>query len=379
MKLKNVEIHNIRSVGHANFELCDYSMLVGENNVGKTNILTALRLFYENGLKFNKDRDFPKFSEDGESWIELTFKTTENEQESLRDEYRTSDQLLKVRRYFLAKDKERVKSAQSNIYAYESGSLSTNLFYGAKNVSQAKLGGVLYVSATEKTNETMKLSGPSPFRDILYMIMRKAVQESPAFKNLREAFDKFDNDFRDESTSEGFSMRHFEHEIKSDIENWGIDFNLFVNAIKPEEIVKSLLSYSLNDKSLGGESIDISSYGQGFQRYLIFSMIRISAKYVDKSIPAKKDFDPDFNLLLFEEPEAFLHPSQQEDLCVSLRELSKGESEQVLISSHSPHFVSKQISNLSGMIRLSKDHSGMTKVFQITDDRFKPELNPIFS
>jgi len=354
-------------------------MLVGENNVGKTNILTALRLFYENGLKFNKDRDFPKFSEDGESWIELTFKTTENEQESLRDEYRTSDQLLKVRRYFLAKDKERVKSAQSNIYAYESGSLSTNLFYGAKNVSQAKLGGVLYVSATEKTNETMKLSGPSPFRDILYMIMRKAVQESPAFKNLREAFDKFDNDFRDESTSEGFSMRHFEHEIKSDIENWGIDFNLFVNAIKPEEIVKSLLSYSLNDKSLGGESIDISSYGQGFQRYLIFSMIRISAKYVDKSIPAKKDFDPDFNLLLFEEPEAFLHPSQQEDLCVSLRELSKGESEQVLISSHSPHFVSKQISNLSGMIRLSKDHSGMTKVFQITDDRFKPELNPIFS
>ena len=50
-------------------------MLVGENNVGKPNIFTALRLFYEDGgLKYKKEVDFPKFADDGESWVELAFK-----------------------------------------------------------------------------------------------------------------------------------------------------------------------------------------------------------------------------------------------------------------------------------------------------------------
>jgi len=68
MKLREVTIHNIRSVRHATFKLSDYSILVGENNVGKTNIFTVLRLFYEDGVKYRKEVDFPKFASDGESW-----------------------------------------------------------------------------------------------------------------------------------------------------------------------------------------------------------------------------------------------------------------------------------------------------------------------
>ena len=79
-------------------------MLVGENNVGKTNIFTALRLFYEDSLKYKKQIDFPKFATDGESWVELAFETTEDEQKSLRNEYRSQDRILKVRRYFQSKD-----------------------------------------------------------------------------------------------------------------------------------------------------------------------------------------------------------------------------------------------------------------------------------
>ena len=139
MKLKQIIIHNIRSIQHASFQISDFSMLVGENNVGKTNIITALRLFYENGnLKYNKEVDFPKFANDGESWMELAFKTTEDEQDSLKDEYKSEDEILKVRKYFQSKEKDLVKPKQSNIYAYESGKLSNNLFYGARNVSQAR-------------------------------------------------------------------------------------------------------------------------------------------------------------------------------------------------------------------------------------------------
>ena len=334
--------------------------------MGKTNIFTALRLFYEDGgLKYKKEVDFPKFANDSESWVELAFKTTEDEQNGLKDEYKSKDGVLRVRKYFQSQDKDLVKTNQSNIYAYESGKLSNNLFYGAKNVSQAKLGKVIYIPAVSKTDEALKLSGPSPFREMLNLVMKWAVLESPTFDNLRTAFDAFNSDFKKESSKEGLSINLLIHEINSEIGKWNVRFDVSVNPIKPEEIVKNLLSHHIEDIDLGGEQINLASFGQGLQRHLIFTLIRLSAKYTLTSVAKKKDFDPDFTLLLFEEPEAFLHPSQQEFLHLSLRTLASGASEQVLVSSHSPHFVSKQISHLTGIVRLSKDN-GITKTFQIT-------------
>ena len=369
MKIKEITIHNIRSVEHATFQLSDYSMLVGENNVGKTNIFTALRLFYEdNKLKYKKDSDLPKFPTDGESWVELAFVTTEDEQKNLRDAYRSQDKILKVRRYFQSEDKELVKTNQSNIYAYEAGKLSQNLFYGARNVSKAKLGNVIHIPAVSKSDEALKLSGPSPFRQMLNLVMRRAVLESSTFERLSNAFDNFNVGFREEASRDGFSIKSLIQDINSEIAGWDARFEISVNPIKPEEIVKNLLSHHIEDVNLGGEQIDLAAFGQGFQRHLIFTLIKLSAEYAAPRATKKKDFAPDFTLLLFEEPEAFLHPSQQEVLGLNLRTLSAGESEQVLVSTHSPHFVSKQTSQMSGIIRLSKDGNGMTKTFQIKQD-----------
>ena len=372
MKVKEVIIHNIRSVKHIKFQLSDYSMLVGENNVGKTNIFMALRLFYEDSLKYNKNIDFPKFpTDDEESWVELAFITTENEQKNLKPEYRSpEDRMLRVRRYFHSENQDLVKTNQSNIYAYESGELSQNLFYGAKNVSQAKLGDLIYIPAVSKTNEAIKLSGPSPFRRMLTFVMKQAVLKSSTFEGLRLAFKHFDTEFREEASQDGFSVNSLIQEINSAIDGWNTRFEISVNPIKPEEIVKNLLTPSIKDVNLGDDPVDIDSFGQGFQRHLIFTLIKLSAKYATSR---KKDFD--FSLLLFEEPEAFLHPSQQEVLYLNLRKLSDGESEQVLISTHSPHFVSKQIAQISGIIKLSKKRIGMTETFQIKGDDFHQILD----
>lgn len=364
MKLRKVTIHNIRSVRDATFEVSNYSMLVGENNVGKTNIFTALRLFYEdNNLKYKKEDDFPKILSDKESWIELTFETTEDEQKSLKSDYESRDRILKVRRIFKSNEYQ-VKPNQSNIYAYESGKLSKNLFYGAKNVSQAKLGKIIHIPAVSMTNENLKLSGPSPFRKTLNFLMERAVRESPTFKDLSSAFDKFNSNFRKEASGEGLSVDSLICEINSEIDKWNARFDVSVNPLKPEEIVKYLLSPYIEDVNLDANKINIDSFGQGFQRHLIYTLIKLSSKYTVSKSTRKKDFDPDFNLLLFEEPEAFLHPSQQQVLCLSLRELGDRNLEQVLVSTHSPHFVSKQTSCLTGIIRLSKDE-GETKTFQI--------------
>ena len=128
-----------------------------KNNSGKTNLLSALRVFYEDaGLKFDKNRDFPKFDvDDLEAWVELHFQTSDEEQESLKESYKNTENLLRVRRY-LASEEGKVKAKQSNIYAYESGVLSENLFYGAANISSSKLGSVIYIPAISKIEDTLK-------------------------------------------------------------------------------------------------------------------------------------------------------------------------------------------------------------------------------
>ena len=60
------------------FLLTNYSLLIGANNCGKTNIIDALRVFYEkDNYKFNVDRDVPKFNtSDSEVGSKLWFTLT---------------------------------------------------------------------------------------------------------------------------------------------------------------------------------------------------------------------------------------------------------------------------------------------------------------
>lgn len=376
MKLTRLIIHNIRSIKDADISLADYSILIGSNNAGKSNIITALRLFYEDGrLSYAKDRDFPKFPvDDQESWIELEFTTTPDEQEQLREEYRSADQILKVRRYFASADNDRVKSSQSNIYAYEGGTLSENLFYGAKNVSQQKLGDVIYIPAVSKTDDTLKLSGPSPFRDLVNLVMKKAVLKSDSFTGLSTAFESFNDSFRAESATDGTSINTLVGDINSEISSWDVKFGIDINAIKPEDMVKNLLSQHLEDVALGGEKIGANSHGHGLQRHLVYSLIKLSARYGKSTSAKAKDFNPDFSLILFEEPEAFLHPAQQDVLSHSLRELSGDDTQQVMITSHSSHFVSKNIKDVVSIINVRRS-LGISDTWQIHADELEQLLD----
>ena len=105
----------------------------------------------------------------------------------------------------------------------------------------------------------------------------------------------------------------------------------------------------------------------------MYTLIKLSTKYKEKKTTKdKKEFFSNFLLILFEEPEAFLHSSQQEILNQSLKDLSSDKNQQVLISTHSVHFVSKNIDSLPSILKLYKQ-DGKTQVYQITE----PELKQI--
>jgi predicted ATP-dependent endonuclease of OLD family len=366
MEFKSLLVHNFRSIKESKFDLYNYTGFVGSNNSGKSNVFTAIRVFYEEE-KFNDKIDFPKFiTDDKESWIEIEYMLTDDEYSSLKIEYKMPGNVFKVRKYLKSETKGRVQANQSNIYGYEDGKLSDNLFYGAKNVGEAKLGTVIYIPELAKTDDNLKLSGPSPLRDLLTFVMKKVVKGSTSFVNLNNAFDEFNKTFKEEASSDGFSLNELKKQINDNLKEWEVEFNININSISPEDIIKSLVSHNTLDKHLEKE-IDVKCLGQGLQRHLIYTLLKLSSQYADKKEYGKKEFSPDFTLILFEEPEAFLHPTQQDFLNNSLKILSLEDGQQIIITTHSPIFVSKNVDDLHALIKFKRS-KGVTTTFQVSEE-----------
>jgi putative ATP-dependent endonuclease of OLD family len=348
MKIAEITIHNFRSIAHESLQVGDYSLLIGANNAGKSNCIDALQSFYET-LKFEAARDLPKFAADHESWVEIEYRLNEDEAQTIRQEYLIGKDRFRVRKWLYPADK-----AKEGIYGYEHGTLSANLFYGWKNVSQGKLGDVVYIPATSKLEEHTKLSGPSALRDLLNDILKPIIKASPKFAELAQQFGEFGASIKKEETPDHRSVEGFEQKINKELARWGVTFGISIDGPKEEDIVKGLIHPSITDRVLK-EPMDPSSYGHGFQRHLIFTIIRTAASYVAPSpVSKKKEFKPELNLILFEEPEAFLHPAQQEVLDASLRELAKDPARQVLIATHSPLFVSYNTDDIVDLIKVCK-------------------------
>ena len=370
MKLRTVHVHNFRGVLDQEISLKGYSLLVGANNSGKSTVIDAIRAFYEkDGFKFKPDNDFPYgTTSDQESWVELSFTLTDEEFESLADVYRTpSSTELRVRKYFKTDTKMHDgKPAAGFIFGYKAdGSLSDESFYGAKNVQSGKFGDLVYIPAISKVDEHAKLSGPSALRDLLNDIMSDVVKSGEAYGEFKAGVQTFSESIRHEETSDGRSLSGFEAELNSLLVSWQTNFTLKFPPPPAADIVRSMLKWDLIDQVHGREQ-DIESFGSGFQRHFIYALIQVGSRYVSSKRKTKaKDFTPELTLILFEEPEAFLHPPQQEELARNLKALAGKENWQVLCATHSAHFVSKNAEDIPAIIRLSRSDAEV-KTFQIS-------------
>lgn len=370
MKLTHVCIHNFRGIIDAAMAFHPYALVVGANNSGKSTIIDCIRAFYEkDGFKFKKEADFPlKGAADQESWTELTFSLTDEEHDSLKDEYKNPNKTLKVRKYFQTSEKlHDGKNAAGSILGYKSdGSLSNEPFYGAKNVQSGKFGDLIYIPAISKVDEHTKLSGPSALRDLITNIMSDVVDGSDAYKTLTDSVSTFAGSVRTIETEDKRSLSNFENDLNALLAPWQTNFNLKFTAPSTAEIIKSMLGWDIRDNH-HDKPQGVEYFGSGFQRHFIYSLIQLGAKYVPQKVSKKaKDFTPSLNLVLFEEPEAFLHPPQQEDLARSLITVSETADWQIVCSTHSAHFVSRNAMRIPAIIR-ARRADGVVSTFQIDE------------
>ena len=270
-----------------------------------------------------------------------------------------------MRKYFQTKEKDADGKIKTGVYAYVGGVLSESRFYGFPNVAQGKFGDVIYIPAVGKLDDQTKLTGPSALRDLVSSVLKSVLSKSPAYSTLKASFEQFEGNIKTEQTDEGYSLQSIEQDITAEISQWGTAFHLTVNPIGLDDLVKNLIGHEIQDEALGPGQ-QTGSYGQGFQRSLIFTLIRLAAKYsTPKPKPKKKDFSPNLTWLLFEEPEAFLHPSQIDTLNADLRKLAADDCAQVFLTTHNPQFVSKKIEDLPGLARM-RHSNGTTQIGQIS-------------
>lgn len=364
MQIATVSLHNFRSIDAVTFNLSNYSLLIGANNSGKSNIIDALRIFYDKDLKYDKPRDFPKFETgDDESWIDIKFKLSEIECLNTSDEYVLDGRYLKVRKY--------LDSTKKGIYAYTSDcTISDIQFLPPKKVQEGKLGNIIYIPAVSRLEDHTKLSGPSALRDLINNILKNLVATSRSFRDLTDRFEEFSENLKIETTEDGKSLSGMEDDINRELEEWDATFKLDINPIDESNIVKNLITHKVRDPQLD-EELNEEQFGQGLQRHLIYALIKTASKYemMNTSIESS-EFATSMNLILFEEPEAFLHPTQQSSLCRDLRALAETEGSQVIISSHSPIFVSHTTYDIPSIVRLRRNFA-KTLVGQIDQENLQ--------
>jgi putative ATP-dependent endonuclease of the OLD family len=365
MKAVEVKIHNYRAICDATITLEDCAVLVGVNNSGKTTVIDAIRTFYGK-IKYDVEHDFPRSgATDKDTWVEIEFRPSTDEFLLLKADYQSPTGTFRVRNYFSSEQRDGDGKAKAGPYAYVNGVLSNERFYGFKNVGQGKFGEIIYIPAVSRIDDHTKLTGPSALRDLVNNMLSSLVQQSSAYRTLNTAFVQFESAIKTEETSEGRSIEGLEHDISEELAGWGAEFRLNIRPVGVDQIVKDLIGHEIFDPALNAAE-PVGRFGQGFQRRVIYTLIRIAAKYGEKKVDAnKKEFSPELNWILFEEPEAFLHPTQIGVLSSDLRALSRNPSSQVLLSTHSPAFVTQSIRNIPAICRLQKD-KGQTAAFQVS-------------
>lgn len=118
-------------------------------------------------------------------------------------------------------------------------------------------------------------------------------------------------------------------------ENDGNDCGLKViteRGLNKEEAIKSMIkSITTSWQDGEGNPIKLSDIGQGYQRMFIASLLQV---YADKQVKANQNI-----LILFEEPELFLHPKLKRSVNASLKRIASLPNHQVIISTHDPYFL----------------------------------------
>ncbi|MFP1908192.1 AAA family ATPase [Lonsdalea quercina] len=391
MEVVSFKVSQYRSIsGEIATEGLNGLTIVGKNNSGKTNLLQAIRVFFDG--KFNNDiydypSDIPDSKKSGQTSFAVKFSFSESELNdvsehileqdededededliSIDTEDETGDndplvtnELIRVneassssrrRRLLSLRDRylqlyrmiedSRLPSPQSDVTVHLTITNKNNFYYSVFKGYKRKTD---VTSSQYTSKERIFIEKLLSLFKCVYIPSSKSINE--IYTSLLEPYIRKEVSAAIAPSIELIhnKLTEISNEITQELERSGVtDCQLF---IKPPKDIDSLFgNFSLRMK----DSVEntLSSKGTGIQCLSLFSSF--------KSI-SKKEYDNGKNTIwMIEEPESFLHPSLSMACSKILESLQKNAY--VVTTTHSLAFVSKDVTKI---IELYKE-SGVTK------------------
>lgn len=168
---------------------------------------------------------------------------------------------------------------------------------------------------------------------------RFSAKTSGLVKNLSKLFSNLERKFKLEKQSE--IIGDIENLIKKTNENLksfnGKDEHALEIILNKEELDSAVIIQGLIDDISGlenGVKRGLDELGQGTQRVIVASILKA---YVDILVENKIHTEEPV-LILFEEPEIYLHPKLKKTLNATLGKIAEDKNHQVIITTHDPYF-----------------------------------------
>lgn len=420
MKIQSIEIKNWRSIKELKITAQDLMIIIGQNNHGKSNLLSAILFFF--GEIKHHDLDFSQGSQ--ELFVELEFTALDEQDKTTFGKYLTQQETIRVRKTahlngsfeykgwiqtcsedYLKEEnagsytsretasslpfyphlpatgrltKQNIIDAQqkyiqenfTNIsFSYE---LEATNFMGAKSVAKGIFGDVYFLPAIKNTADDFASKDTSIFGKLLGEVVETMSQHNSDWQGTKQQltslFSKFSKYIDGkENINRPEQLSNLEKELSQELSSWNACFDIELNAPDIDTILKSNASVWIND----GTRTDIARKGHGLQRAVTIALIQLIAK---RQLQAINNTETTTRVasksryFIFEEPELYLHPQAQRALFDSFVHLSETGS-QVILCTHSSNLISMDKYKSIYIVKKENEQAG-SKVTQCQEDLF---------
>lgn len=394
MKIKKIRIEGFRSINEAiELELGNVNALIGSNNVGKTNILNAI------------------WSVLGKDWVTVnSFDETDLYQNNHDRDIDIEIEFEEPYKYAQYKDIDPIDIPK---VSFKYTKYKIGEFAGQRRLEKKCLtsddNAVQVLSKKPQKGEKRQYQPlatiPQDVQEAIPVVYIRADRELryhlPDSKNslLAALLRDIDKDFQDPDNKISIKNTQGQQVDVSRIERFNQCIRAAIESLKTEDFLaleksirdNALLQLGIDPEHSGinvffqpltsldfyrslnifveenGFSLNATSLGGGFQNALVIAIL--------KAFEERKKSGAVF---LIEEPEMFLHPQMQRSLYKTIRKI--GETNQVIYTTHSPHFVT--IPEYDEIILVSKTETGtkrrktsLPKTLEL-EQKLKKELDP---
>ena len=319
MKISNIIIENYRSIQKLEIKPNKFSIFVGKNNHGKTNLFEAINWFYSSRPSKLEEQYFNKDSNNIIS-VEISFDNISDhdlERLSTTSKNKVRNLLSEHRRFSIKKTSEGEKTLFINGKEEE--------LKGVDKALSELLPKLEYINSNKTLDEVGEYKVKTPI-GIMLSVLNEIVEDSEEYKLFKESFSKlFDEQCNGQNSEVRQKLNELSREVETHIKRQFPNGTTVEFDIKLPEFKDLLKKFgiSIND----GIQTKAESKGDGMQRALVLSILQTYAKY-------RKEENSRINFLfLIDEAELHLHPSAQRALKEALFEISN--TDQVFINTHS--------------------------------------------